>query len=302
MSIYVEILVRAPMDTRWAHTQTPQLHERWDLRFTKIDCIPRADDSSPQRCRYATRIGFGFEIAGEGETDGHRRLPDGGAMSALKFSSDAPLSIIRDGGGYWRYVPTRDGVRFLTRYDYRSRFGASGALFDRLVFRPLIGWATAWSFDRLRLWVEDHVDPRMAVRQTAIHVAARTALAIVFAYQGLVPKLLTRHVDEIALLAAAGVPARLTTGAVTALGFAELALAAALFAGWSRAWPAWVCLVAMPIATLAVAISSPSFFAAAFNPFALNVAVAAIASIDLFVIGSVPSAARCRRRPAMETR
>ena len=29
MSIYVEILVRAPMDALWAHTQTPGLHERW---------------------------------------------------------------------------------------------------------------------------------------------------------------------------------------------------------------------------------------------------------------------------------
>ena len=35
MSIYVEILVRAPMDALWAHTQTPALHERWDLRFSR---------------------------------------------------------------------------------------------------------------------------------------------------------------------------------------------------------------------------------------------------------------------------
>jgi hypothetical protein len=37
MSIYVEILVRAPMDALWAHTQTPALHERWDLRFHRIE-------------------------------------------------------------------------------------------------------------------------------------------------------------------------------------------------------------------------------------------------------------------------
>jgi DoxX-like protein len=302
MSIYVEILVRAPMDTLWAHTQTPQFHEQWDLRFSKIDYIPRVDDSLPQRFRYATRIGFGLEVVGEGETTGHRELPDGSSTSVLKFASHAPLSIIRDGGGYWKYVPTRDGVRFLTWYDYRTRFGAFGVLFDRLVFRPLIGWATAWSFDRLRLWVEDHVHPQIAVRQTLIHVAARTALAIVFTYQGLVPKLLTRHVDEIALMAAAGVPARMTAAAVMALGFAELALAAVLVVRWSRAWPVWLCVVAMPIATITLAISSPPFFEAAFNPFSLNMSVAAIAAIDLFVIGSVPSAGRCRRRPALEKR
>ena len=51
------------------------------------------------------------------------------------LGSDAPLSIIREGSGYWKYIPTRDGVRFLTCYDYRTRFGAAGAIFDRVVFR-----------------------------------------------------------------------------------------------------------------------------------------------------------------------
>jgi len=58
----------------------------------------------------------------------------------------------------------------------------------------------------------------------------------------------------------------------------------------------------MPIAAIGVAISAPAFFESAFNPFSLNVSVAAIAAIDLFVIGSVPSAGRCRRRPALEKR
>lgn len=33
MSIYVEILVRAPMDALWNHTQTPSLHEQWISAF-----------------------------------------------------------------------------------------------------------------------------------------------------------------------------------------------------------------------------------------------------------------------------
>jgi len=297
MSIYVEILVRAPMDALWAHTQTPALHEQWDLRFSKIDYLPRLEDG-PQRFRYATRIGFGLEVTGEGETTGQRELPDGSSTSVLKFASDAPLSIIREGSGYWKYIPTRKGVRFLTRYDYRTRFGPAGVIFDRLVFRPLIGWATAWSFDRLRLWIEERLDPRVAVRHTWIHVVARLALAIVFAYQGFVPKLLMRHGDEVAMLTAAGVPARTAVPALTVLGFAELALAAVLLLSWSRTWPVWLCLVGMPVATIGVAISSPAFLEAAFNPFSLNVSVAAIAAIDLIVIRSVPSAGSCRRRPA----
>ena len=300
MSIYVEIFVGAPMDALWAHTQTPALHERWDLRFSRIEYLPLTDDAAPQRFRYTTRIAFGFEITGEGETTGQRALPDGSSTSALKFASDAPLSIIREGSGYWKYIPAPDGIRFLTWYDYRTRFGAPGALFDRLLFRPLIAWATAWSFDRLRLWLEERVDPAIAVRHTFIHLVARVALAAVFAYQGMVPKLLVGHAGEIAMMTAAGVPASVSVTAVAALGLAEVAVAVALLAAWSRSWPVWLCLLAMPIATIVVALSSPASFGAPFNPFSLNVSVAALAAMDLLIMPGVPSAGRCLRRPVAE--
>ncbi|MGH9419716.1 MAG: hypothetical protein ACRD3J_07070 [Thermoanaerobaculia bacterium] len=143
MSIYVEILIRAPINVLWSHTQTPELHQKWDLRFSRIDYLPKRDDTESQRFRYATRIGFGLQINGEGESIGERDLADGSRSSSLKFGSEALLSIIREGSGYWKYIPTKDGIVFLTWYDYRTRFGAVGALFDRLAFRPLIGWATA---------------------------------------------------------------------------------------------------------------------------------------------------------------
>jgi hypothetical protein len=219
MSVYVEILVRAPLNALWAHTQTPALHERWDLRFSDIDYLPKSADDAPQRFRYATRIGFGLEISGQGETSGQKEARDGSCTSALKFSSDEPLSLIREGSGYWKYIPTTDGIRFLTWYDYRTRFGAAGACFDRLIFRPLIGWATAWSFDRLRLWLEECVDPRVAVRHTCIHVAARMALALVFGYES--------------------IPA----------------LSAVLLFGWSRPWPVWLCLISIPIDPFIVKVS-----------------------------------------------
>jgi hypothetical protein len=62
-------------------------------------------------------------------------------------------------------VPTEAGTRFITRYDYDTRFGAPGRVLDRLVFRPLLGWATAWSFDRLRLWLEEGIAPETALRR-----------------------------------------------------------------------------------------------------------------------------------------
>src|SRR6476660_5572509 len=116
MSTYVDILIRAPREALWSHTQTPTLHERWDLRFSRIEYLPRASETEPQRFLYATRIGFGFQVAGEGESVGERDLADGSRSSALKFGSADGRSIIREGSGYWKYIPTRDGIRFLTWY------------------------------------------------------------------------------------------------------------------------------------------------------------------------------------------
>jgi hypothetical protein len=300
MSVYVEILVRVPMEALWAHTQTAELHQRWDLRFSRIDYLPRAHETEPQRFRYTTHMGFGLGVSGEGETVGERTTPDGSRSSALRFGSSEPLSIIREASGYWKYIPTDDGIRFLTWYDYRTRFGPAGTLFDRLIFRPLIGWATAWSFDRLRLWLEQGVDPAQAMRLTLVHVIARVTLAVVFAYQGVVPKLLTHHIDEVAMFRDVGVSAGVTDTAVVALGVLELAFAVMLVAAWQRRWPVTVCLGSMLVATAAVGLQSPRFFASAFNPAALNLAVASLAAIDLLVLGGIPSAGRCLRRPSPE--
>lgn len=163
--IYVEILLRAPLEEVWEKTQLPELHARWDLRFSRIEYLPRSFDGEPQRFRYATRIGFGLTVEGCGESVGERERPDGSRASALKFWSDDSKSLIRRGSGYWLYIPVAEGTRFLTRYDYEARFGAAGRLVDRLLFRPLLGWATAWSFDRLRLWVERGVEPERSLRR-----------------------------------------------------------------------------------------------------------------------------------------
>ena len=171
--IYVEAFIRAPIDVLWALTQSPELHERWDLRFSSITYLPRASDAVPQRFRYTTRLGFGLVISGEGETQGERNGPGGQRTSALAFWSDSPISLIRSGAGYWKYTPTGDGVRFVTGYDYAVRFGAVGQVFDRLIFRPLIGWATAWSFDQLRLWAEYGQRPETTSWRVLVRLVAR---------------------------------------------------------------------------------------------------------------------------------
>jgi uncharacterized membrane protein YphA (DoxX/SURF4 family) len=300
MGIYVETFIRRPLDAVWRHTQQPELHERWDLRFSEIRYLPRASDAEPQRFHYATRIGFGLAISGEGESTGTRETTDGAATSALRFLSAHPLSLIREGSGYWKYIPEADGVRFLTWYDYRTRFGLVGRLIDRLLFRPLMGWATAWSFDRLRLWLEQGLDPAASRRLAVAHGVARLGLVFTFAYHGLVPKLLTRHADELAMLQDAGIPASQMSLTLTAVGIAELAFAVMLLIGWRSRWPALLSIAAMMLATLSVAVASPRYLGAAFNPVSLNLLVIALAVIDLVTQAALPSASRCARTPRTE--
>ncbi|MFE7098307.1 hypothetical protein [Streptomyces erythrochromogenes] len=176
MSLYVETFVRAGMDELWERSQDPALHQRWDLRFTSIHYLPRSE-GEPQRFRYATRVLPFVSVDGTGVSAGERRRPDGTRVSALRFASDHPLSLLAEGSGYWRYVPDGDGIRFLTGYDYRPRWGRFGALADRFAFRPLMGWATAWSFDRLRLWCERGTPPGLALARAVGESALRVLLS-----------------------------------------------------------------------------------------------------------------------------
>jgi hypothetical protein len=167
--VYVETLIKAPPDKVWERSQDPAEHQRWDARFTRIGQAATGGDF-----RYATRVLPGLTISGRGTAVGRRRA-DGAGTSALRFGSTHPLSLVRTGRGYWRYVPTPRGVRFLTGYDYTPGWGRAGHLADRM-FRPVMGWATAWSFDRFRIWLETGRSPEQSRRQALAELAVRGAI------------------------------------------------------------------------------------------------------------------------------
>jgi hypothetical protein len=296
MSIYVEILIRGNMDDLWQKTQEPKLHGRWDLRFSRIDYLPRAAGEA-QKFLYSTRIGAGLQIRGEGESTGERDDSSGQRTSALKFWSKDPKSLIEFGSGYWQYVPEERGIRFLTAYDYRTRFGALGKMVDRLVFRPLIGWATAWSFDRLRLWIEEGIPPEVSRDRALIDGVSRLTIAFIWLYHGAVPKLLYHNQDEIRMLTDAGVSQSHLLTWLSLFGWLEVSFSLILIIFWRARWPLWCTIAAMFAATSAVGINSPPYLTAAFNPLTLNLAVAVLAAIGLLAAGNLPTAKNCRRRP-----
>ena len=166
--------MRTSLDAIWAATQDPAQHQRWDLRFGAISYLPREGDE-PQRFRYALRVAPWRVVAGTGIAAGERRRPDGTCTSALRFGSPDPLSLLRSGAGWWRYIPEGDTVRFITGFDYTPGWGRAGAAIDRVVFRRLVGWLTACSFDRLRLWLAHDVAPERSGALLVVDAALRGA-------------------------------------------------------------------------------------------------------------------------------
>lgn len=295
--IYVERLIRGSMDEVWRLTQTPEVHQRWDLRFTEIQYLPKATELEPQRFLYETRIGLGLKVSGTGESVGERLLSDGSASSALKFASNDWKSLVTEGAGYWRYVPVPEGVYFFTWYDYRVRYGWLGKIADRLVFRPLMGWATAWSFDRLRLWVEEGQSPEVSVALAAIHAVARIVIAAIWVWHGLVPKLIFKNIDERLMLTQSGV----TVSLLPYFGAGEILFGTVMLLGWR--WRGLFVLnaVLMVAALAGVSVMSPQYLWNAFNPVTLNLAVIALSIVGYLSEARSPSARWCLRTKQRES-
>jgi hypothetical protein len=178
MRLYRETHIRADLDELWAHTQDPVRRLRWDLRFTSIEPLP-GTTGEPRRFTCAWRVLPLLTVPGTGVGAGEKDRPDGTRVCALRFSSSHPLSPIAEASAYWRYVPDAHGVRLLTGYEYRPRGGALGVVADRLLLRPLTGWATGWSFDRLRLWLERGITPERALLNWLVELAVRAAVLTV---------------------------------------------------------------------------------------------------------------------------
>ncbi|MFB9328487.1 DoxX-like family protein [Paenibacillus aurantiacus] len=288
------------MDRLWAHTQQPDKHEQWDVRFTGIRYMPQSK-RGVQRFRYMTRIGFGVRIEGTGETRERTDIRTGERISTLRFGSDQRLSLIREGRGYWKYVPQDGYIVFSTQYDYVTRFGLAGRVFDKFLFRPLMGFATAWSFDALRLWLEKGSAPAATIGRALIHYGCVLLLALLWAYEGVVPKLLFPEGGELALLKQTGLFPDQEASMLAWLGIAELGISIATIAFHrsKRLFAAQAVLLVLLAA--AAFVANPELLAAPFNPLTLSVPMIGLNWIASRTVDDLPRAIRCVRKPAGRT-
>ena len=298
MGIYVEILIRAPMDAVWEHTQNPAFHRAlgpsvFDNRVRST--CPRVGDAEVS-LRHSNR------------------LRPAGQRAKAKASENATWT---SGAGCHRsnLAPT-----ILVRSFARE--AVTGNTFPRQrvsVFSPgmIIELASAGPVPSSIACIPPHagLGDRVELRPSAYlartgHPAASGvspvrcscllagALAFVFAYHGLVPKLLFADADELAMLRDARVPFGAARAVISSAGLAELVFAVILLAFWHRRWP-------LDLVPGADACRNGdrgdrcrrATSRAAFNPIALNVCVVALALVDLLVLGDAPSAAYCLRKP-----
>ncbi|WP_025784397.1 DoxX-like family protein [Sporosarcina sp. D27] len=293
--IYVEIPIDVPLQRVWEASQDPDLHVQWDLRFSSIHYLPKEDDQ-PQRFTYTRTVGPFITVEGWGESSGSAYLNDGSRSSSLHFGTDQKISPIREGRGYWKYEPMEEGTKFLTQYDYKTSFGKAGELIDRL-FRPLMGYATALSFDVLKRWIERGEAPITQYCRFFTMQLLTLYFAFLWMYQGLVPKLLAMHPQEKAMVASGlSLSDATATNVVWAIGLAEVLFGVIWLLYRKKRHLLILQMVAFPLLTIAAFVYAPETAIHPFNPITFNLSLLVLTGIGLLVNRDLPTATSCKRK------
>ncbi|WP_353056610.1 DoxX-like family protein [Sporosarcina luteola] len=222
--IYVEIEIDSNIDNVWNASQDPDLHSQWDLRFSSITYLPKKD-GEPQKFTYKRSVTPLFTVEGWGKSTGTFNKGDGTRSSSLHFGTDQWFSPIKEGKGYWKYELRQEGTRFLTQYDYDPNFGKFGKAFDTFIFRPIIGWGTALSFDVLKRWLEKGEAPRSQYFRFFSTYGLAILFSFIWIYHGLIPKIIGNHPEEKRMLASAlPLEDSKLTAMIIGIGIAEVLL------------------------------------------------------------------------------
>jgi len=276
----------------WTNTQEPSIHQQWDLRFTEIEYLPKNDPTDPQKFLYSTKVGFGIKVEGFGESVATKTKDNGESTSVLKFSSENKISLIKKGSGYWKYVPEADGIKFFTGYDYETRWGLFGKLIDKFIFRPLMIWATAWSFDCLKNWIEKGLHPKEALKAQISVLLVNVTLGIIWIYQGLIPKILFTDTGEIEILRKSGLFNGSEENILTIIGIAEIGFGVALIFIHRKVLQ-YLNILGLCLLTVGAIFSDLTIFTHPFNPFSLNISMIALSIIAILNFSNLPKAYNC---------
>lgn len=296
--IYVKTTITAPMEDIWEKTQNPKLHEQWDIRFSSITYLPK-QTNEPQKFTYTRSLGFGLKVKGWGESVGTHEKVDGTRASSLHFGTEQNFSPIKEGRGYWQYIPNENtnDVTFLTAYDYETNFGRLGKFFDKIIFKPLMGWGTALSFDILKRWLEKEEAPRSQYFRFFLTSTLMIFFAFIWVYHGLIPKIIAVHPEELKMTGYL-FPVDLVTLKQILFGIGAVEI------GFGLIWllyPKKRQLFALqfflfPVLMLSAVISDGQTAFHPFSPVTFNLALTTLSIIGFCISKDLPTAKSCERR------
>lgn len=294
--IYVEIPIQTDMDSLWNATQKPELHEQWDLRFSSITYIPK-EEGQPQFFTYTRTVGPFFQVEGWGKSIGSMQINDGNRSSSLQFGTEQLLSPIKEGRGYWQYKQQEHNIKFLTQYDYDVNFGSVGKVFDKIIFRPAIGWATALSFDVLKRWLERGELPLSQYIRFFSTYFCTLLFAFIWIYQGLVPKVINIHPTEQTMVSRtfSFAESQLPT-IVVIIGIAEVLFGLVWLFYRHKRHLFILQLVVFPLLTIAAIVAVPESSIHPFNPVTFNLSLIGLSLLGLVLSKDVPTARNCKRQ------
>ena len=294
--IYVEIEMHADIDKVWRYTQEPQLHEQWDLRFTSITYNEKDAEDAPQTFTYTTKVMPGLNVSGWGVSKGTHEKQSGIKTSSLHFGTEQLISPIAEGKGYWKYIPHEKGVTFLTQYDYDVRFGLFGKVFD-LLFKPVMGWATALSFDVLKRWIEVGERPATLYRRFFSYYFICIAMFIIWVYQGLVPKVLLTHPQEVEMLKnLSGLTDNIAIQTVWWIGLIEIIFGLVWLLPFRKKMLFAFQFVLFPLLTVSALVANIETATAPFNVITFNFALWILSLIGYMLADHIPTATSCKRK------
>lgn len=116
---------------------------------------------------------------------------------------------------------------------------------------------------------------------TTVHFIARGTLALVWIYQGLVPKILFPNTGELEIFRSTGIyPGNAMTG-VFALGIFQALLGLSHLGAWKSRIPLWIGLAVLVILGGGGLIMRPDLIILPFNPVSLILMMLALTFIDL---------------------
>jgi hypothetical protein len=124
------------------------------------------------------------------------------------------------------------------------------------------------------------------------------ALAIVWIWHGLVPKLLLPETGELELLRGAGIARGFEANLLVLIGVGEIVFGVLLLVLQRSTKILWLMIAALIVLLVGAVVTNPMVLAGPFNPLTLTVAMVALAAVELVLARiELPSASRCGRAP-----